>query len=410
MGVRIDQLMSLPELKDLKLVGGGNGVSKVTRWVHNVETPDIVQYVQNDELIILTGIGVFEDSSSFIKLVKGIIERKASGLIVNVGKYLSKVPEEIRELANEEGFPIFEVPWESNLAEITRIICGDIVKRQIEESSYQDLLKNIIFFNRITYEDFTKRMSAYGYSYFNSFRVITVAIDKLEEYLSFKNIKDEQSIAYIKDNFLRAVNGAIWDPRFQPISFLQKDSVVILQINEKDKFTDLTMLSQIIRESVKHSFADISINIGIGNAYTEFNEIKRSYNEAEKALKVLKAEGGSDETIFYSNIGAYKLLTEIENINLLKEYYDDTVGRLERYDLQNHTDYSKIFHTFLQENGNYIQTSHKLYMHRNTLMYKINKIQEIIKRDLTDTKLRLEFYLGYLVKQINYFGAEDKKY
>lgn len=130
MGVRIDQLISLPELRGLKLVGGCKGVSKIVRWVHNVETPDIVQYVQNDELIILTGIGVFEDNSSFIELLNGIIEKKASGLIVNVGKYLSEVPEEIKKLADEKNFPVFEVPWEANLAEITRIICGDIVKRQ----------------------------------------------------------------------------------------------------------------------------------------------------------------------------------------------------------------------------------------------------------------------------------------
>ena len=97
------------------------------------------------------------------------------------------------------------------------------------------------------------------------------------------------------------------------------------------------------------------------------------------------------------------MLTEIENIGFLKEYYDDTVGKLERYDAQNDTDYTKIFYIFLQENGNYIQTSQKLYIHRNTLIYKINKIQEIIKRDLTDTKVRLEFYIGYLIKQINDF-------
>lgn len=403
MGVRIDQLISLPELKDLKLVGGSKGISKIVRWVHSLETPDLIKYVQNDELIMLTGIGVFNNSSSFIEMINGLIEKKAAGLIVNVGKYLTEVPEDIKKLADENDFPVFEIPWKASLAEITRIIGGNIIKRHLEESLCQDLLKNIILFNKITYEDFIERISMYEYKYLNSFRIIIVAIDKFKQYLSSENIKDEQSIVHFKDEFLEMVNSAIWDSRFRPISFLQNDSVVSLIINEKDKFANITMISKLIRESNKKSFPHISINIGIGNTYTEFSEIKRSYIEAEKALKVIKAEDDSDKTMFYSKIGVYKLLTEIENINLVKEYYYDTVGRLEQYDEQNNTDFARILYIFLQENGNYVQTSQKLFMHRNTLIYKINKIQEITKMDLTDAKVRLEFYLGYLIKQVNDF-------
>ncbi len=402
MGVRIDQLISLPELKDLKLVGGSNGISKIVRWVHSLETPDLIKYVQDDELIMLTGIGVSNDNSSFTEMIKGLIEKRAAGLIVNVGKYLTEVPEDIKKLADENDFPVFQIPWKVSLAEITRIICGDIIKRHLEETLCQDLLKNIILLNKITYEDFMERVSMYGYKYLNSFRIVIIKIDKFQQYLSSKNIKDEQNIIHFKEVFLEMVNSSIWDSRFRPISFLQNDSVVSLIINEKEKFNNLTMLSKYIRESSKKSFPEIDVNIGIGNDYTEFSEIKKSYIEAERALKVIKTED-SDKTMFYSKIGVYKLLTEIENINLAKEYYYDTVGRLEQYDAQNNTDFTRILYIFIEENGNYVQTAQRLYMHRNTLIYKINKIQEIIKKDLTDVKVRLEFYLGYLIKQINDF-------
>lgn len=403
MGVRIDELISLPELRGLKLVAGNKGIFKIVRWVHSSETPDLIRYVQSDELIMITGIGVSGNDLKFVELVNGLIEKKAAGLIVNTGRYLTVVPEEIKKIADENNFPIFEIPWETRLAEITRIICSNIVKKHLEEMSSQDLLKNIILINKVTHEEFMEKVSNYGYSYLNSFRIIIVTIDKFEEYLSSKNIKDEQRVIRIKDDFLRVINSVISDSRCRPISFIQNDSVVLLLINEKDKLTNLTMLSETIKKSSKNSLPDINVNIGIGGIYTEFSGIKRSYIEAEKALKVLKGEDRSGETIFYSNIGAYKLLTEIENMGLIKEYYDDTVGKLEQYDAQNETDFVNIFYIFLRENGNYIQTAQKLYMHRNTLMYKINKIREIIKRDLTDTDVRTEFYLGYLIKQINDF-------
>ena len=60
----------------------------------------------------------------------------------------------------------------------------------------------------------------------------------------------------------------------------------------------------------------------------------------------------------------------------------------------------EILYTFLQEDGSYIQTASRLFMHRNTLLYKINKIHEILKVDLSDPKVRFEINLGFMVKKL----------
>lgn len=399
MGVRFDQLLGMPDLKSLKLVSGSKGIYKIVRWVHVVETPDLLRYVQSDELVILTGVGVSNDISAFIELVQGLIEKNAVGLILNVGKYFKKVPIEINKIAEENDFAILELPWEISIAEITRIICEEVVKRHIEEISFQDLLMNIIFFNKISYEDFAQRISDLGYGSINSYRIAIVSTESLQENLCSKSDKDDKSLIHIKDIFFNSVNSAVSDSRGRPISYLQNKSVILLLINEKERYTKLNVLSQIIRESCKKNFPDISVSIALGNVYTEFSNIKKSYTEAEKALKVIRAEGKPDETMFYSNIGAYKLITEIENTAILKDYYYDTLGKLDQFDLQNHTDFAAILYAFLQENGSYIQTAQRLYMHRNTLMYKINKVQELLNRDLSDPKVRFECYLGFLVKK-----------
>lgn len=400
MGVRFDQLLCLPELIDLKLVSGSKGIYKIVRWVHIVETPDLLRYVQSDELIILTGVGVHNNESDFIELVKGLIEKNAVGLILNVGKYFEKVPDEISKIAEENDFAVLELPWEISIADTTKAICEEIVKRHMEEISYQDLLMNIIFFNKVSLEDFTKQIPDHTYGTFKTFRIAIVTIDGYQQQLSGRNIKDEQSLIHMRDVFFNSVNSAVSDSRGRPISYLQDKSVIILLINEKERHANLNILSEIIRESCKNNFPDTSVSVSMGNAYTDFLRIKKSYLEAEKALKVMKAEKRKDDTVFYSEIGAYKLITEIENSSLLKEYYYDTLGKLEQYDIQNHADFMDILYAFLQENGSYIQTSQKLFMHRNTLMYKINKIQEILKLNLSDPKVRFECYLGFLVKQI----------
>lgn len=404
MSVRVDQLLSLPELKDLKLVSGTKGTNKIVRWVHIIENPDdITECVQSDELVIITGVKILNSKDAFTSLIKNLIDKKTAGLVVNVGKYVKRVPDYIKRLSDANDFPILEFPWKVSLSQITRVICGNIVKRHLEEASCQDLLMSAIFFNTITYEDFLEKILSYGYSFLNSVRIIIVNIDNIQQYLNSKNIHDEHGIVHVRDTFLRAVNSSIWESNFRPISFLQNYSVVLLLINEKDRSTNLDTILCSIRENSKKFLPEINVSIGVGDVHTEFSEIKKSYIEAEKALKVIRAQGELDKTVFYDDIGVYKILTEIHNIALLKEYYDSTVGKLKKYDEQNHTDFTKIFYVFLKENGNCLQTSKKLYLHRNTLIYKINKIQELIKRDLSDTSVRLEFYMAYLIKELNDF-------
>ena len=394
MGARFDQLLAMRELKELKLVAGSSGTYKLVRWVHVVETPDLLQYVQSDELIILTGMGVFGSLPDFVELIEGLIEKNAAGLILNVGKYFKNVPEEIKRIADENEFAILELPWEISIAEVTKVICMEIVKRQMEEMENQDLLMNIIFFNKVSYEDFVKQMSRDSQAGFRSYRIVIVSMEGIGQG------EDEQKLAGAKQVFHNSVNSAASDSRHRTISYLVNKSVILLLINEKDRFADLDIFADMIRENCKNSLPGNSFAVSMGNCYSEFSQIRKSYLEAEKALKALRAEGGADRNVCYSDIGAYKLLTEIKNTELLKQYCTDTLGKLEQYDIQNKSDFTEILRTFLMEDGSFIKTASRLFMHRNTLQYKINKIQEILEVDLSDPKVRFEINLGFKVKRL----------
>lgn len=299
MPIKLDQLINLPELKVLKQISGGKGNSNIVRWVHVIETPDIVDFVQNDELIFFTGVGINDNERSFCELLKGLIAKKASGMIINIGKYIKRTPDNIIRLAEENDFPLFEALWEVNLASLTKAICENIVKNQLEEVSNQDMLMNIIFFNKISYEDFYSKFSSYGYSNLSSYRVLIVDIDKFHQYLGDNHIKNEQYINCLKDIFLRTVSNTISESNCRPLIFLQNDSAIVLLLNEKEKLTSLPVLAESIKANVKASLRGISVSIGIGNAYSEFSKIRRSYLEAEKA----KMQFELIIAILYANMG-----------------------------------------------------------------------------------------------------------
>lgn len=394
MGVRIEQLSAKLEMNKLNLVSGRNGTHKLVRWVHVVETPDLLQYVQSDELIILTGMGLSENISDFIVLIEGLIKKDAVGLILNIGKYFERVPDEIKKISDENEFPIFELPWEVSIAEITKVICEEIVKRQIEEKANQDLLMDILFFNKVSYEDFIMKMTEYSYEVIRSYRIVIVTAEGIPYDW------DNQKMSSLKQVLHNSINSAASDSRYRAISYPVNESIILLVLNEKERQISMDTFSDVIRECCKKNFPEMNFNISIGNVYNDFSQIRKSYVEADKAFKAAKAEKCTDCNTFYSDIGVYKLLAEIENAELLERYHQDILGKLERYDIQNKTDFMNLLYVFLQEGGGYNQTANRLFMHRNTVMYKVNKIQEILGCDLSDPQVTLELKIGFMIKKL----------
>ena len=70
--------------------------------------------------------------------------------------------------------------------------------------------------------------------------------------------------------------------------------------------------------------------------------------------------------------------------------------RLREYDEQNHTDYMQTLLNYLQHERNVVETSEALFIHRNTLAYRIRKIEEITGLDLDDAAIRMRILIANL--------------
>lgn len=104
--------------------------------------------------------------------------------------------------------------------------------------------------------------------------------------------------------------------------------------------------------------------------------------------------------LYYDEVGVYKVLFEIKNTEVVQDYITNTIQILFDYDQLNDTDYTKLLRLYLQYNGAVNRLAEELYVHRNTINYRINKIEEITKRDLSDFNTRLELDIALKLKDI----------
>ena len=142
------------------------------------------------------------------------------------------------------------------------------------------------------------------------------------------------------------------------------------------------------------------VRVGISDFHDDVTGISEGYIEAKKSLEMadmLKNSIGS--LVFYKDIWIYDLILNCKENESLKKFCDKRLFKLIEYDSKNKEEHLlKTLRVYLDYAGKHNLAAEKLYIHRNTLNYRLSKIKEILDCDLSDpaTRLRLEIGLKIL--------------
>lgn len=90
----------------------------------------------------------------------------------------------------------------------------------------------------------------------------------------------------------------------------------------------------------------------------------------------------------------------VSNQSIIKKFHQDMLGPIYFYDQLHNTDFVQFLRTFLEENGSANKISKRLFIHRNTVTYKINKIESILDLDLDNTFVRTNLSVAFMIEDI----------
>lgn len=127
---------------------------------------------------------------------------------------------------------------------------------------------------------------------------------------------------------------------------------------------------------------DFTIVKGIGESEEGYAGIRKSYQQAFEALKTARFR--RKEILFYRELGPLQIFLQVQDRNVLKDFEENQIGILEKYDWKRGTEMVETLRQFLVCEGRLQDTADALHCHRNTVVYRIGKIQELLGRDLRD--------------------------
>ena len=127
-------------------------------------------------------------------------------------------------------------------------------------------------------------------------------------------------------------------------------------------------------------------------------DLYRAGNEALLAANVATADGGEDDVamLAFEDTGAYRLLLPAmsEDPAELQRFYEETVAPLVAYDDQYETDLVQTLETFLDADGNVAGTAARLFTHRHTVRYRLERVKDLTALDVSSTDGREKLGLG----------------
>jgi sugar diacid utilization regulator len=149
-----------------------------------------------------------------------------------------------------------------------------------------------------------------------------------------------------------------------------------------------------IRKELDVSIAGFATAVARSRPVTDPVDLHRAGAEAFLAANVAVAQGSQE--LAFEETGAYRLLLPamVEDPEELRRFHEETVAPLVAYDEQYETELVHTLESFLDADGNVAQTAQRLYTHRHTVRYRLERVRELTGLDVSSTDGRERLGLG----------------
>lgn len=173
----------------------------------------------------------------------------------------------------------------------------------------------------------------------------------------------------------------------------EKNIILVKELKEEEGYEDMEKTANVILDML-NTEAMISVHVSFGTIVNEIKDVSRSYKEAKMALDVGKIFYSDQNVIAYSSLGIGRLIYQLP-MPLCKMFIGEIFGENTPDDFDDET--IATINKFFENSLNVSETSRQLYIHRNTLVYRLDKLEKSTGLDLRVFDDAITFKIALMV-------------
>jgi len=174
----------------------------------------------------------------------------------------------------------------------------------------------------------------------------------------------------------------------------EQDIVFVYETNQKNYYPEIEDIAIKIVEMISSKY-ETKVRIGISDIIYDLKDIAHSFQEAQTALRVGKVFNCENDVVYYEKLGIGRLIYQLPT-TLCEMYLDEILNGFSMDLLKPETIHT--IECFFENNLNVLETSRKLFIHRNTLVYRLDKVRKTIGLDLNNYEQAITFKIALMIK------------
>ena len=380
MGFTIEDMTTVSRDKyGMEMIAGKNGWSNSISWILLIEDMTILHNFKGKDLAVTTGLG-FPDEEKQLELVKRLVSLRASGLIINTGKYIMEIPESVIACCDENDLPLLTVPWSTQLFDLIK----DLNMRVLLQGMADEQISAALI-RAIEAPGAVSRYRNELLPYFDvdgSFQVVLLDTGDLDRMDTVERSRIEFRLAIYLENISHNA------------SFFYYDACFVLILNAIPAEEVRRILGGFM-ERIHRRMQDKPLAVGVGSPMRDIENLHLGYARAKAAVNMARQQ--AKDIVWFDDMGIYRMLSLIPDQALCREMGEDLLRPVLDYDKKHETDYLEVLEAYLKSGGSVQAVSEQLFAHRNTVIYRMNNIRKMLNCSLEDEEERLRYLVACLL-------------
>lgn len=391
--VTCKDVFELDSMRGARLVGGRKGMDREVSWSYTKHTNSITEWVHGGEFMLISG---YESGFNEEKLLSTLIEAKKnnlSGILLEGGINFKKCPESAIKKADELNIPLFFVPGVCIFVDISREITMLIMENYVQSHSSTNLLSELMKGDELSTEKVYELLMQSGIDSNSSFVYAIFSIQKDENFQRseegyhkiFRKIKKRMDLIF-------AILG-VQDLHITNTEYLG----YLFYAEDRDSLQHIMQEARKICQNFELNKGS-SLIIAFSDIFSKVEETPKHFNEAYFTLNLISKKIIKEDC--FSEIGSYQFVFFVSEKEKLIKFRDKYLMKILEADQDGKSQFLKTLRKFLENNGNMLRTAEQLYIHRNTLQYRLDRIKKTSNWDLNDAATRMNILNAFMITDV----------
>ena len=334
-----------------------------------IEVP-VGQFIRPAEFVLSTGMNVGHDQRTLARFVQEVAESSAAALAIAIGPYTPRIPRPVINTARRANLALIELPWELRFSDISEAILRRLIEEHAAIRTRDDFVWALAT-QSLSEESALAQGRRLGYDLRRPFVGLLARLSAPSTARHAENLcgqaAAQKGLQWMGSSAGEGVIGFIQAPRHK------------------------TAVRAILKAIQTRARGKLTISWGVGRATRVYEDFRKSYDDARIACEIGTRVRGEGSITDVSDVLADRVLLNLRrdaDVVMLLERYVHPLQSAKRIPLL------RTLEAFFENDGNASETARRLSLSRQSLLYRIARIQEILNIDLRDPNHRFALALA----------------